>query len=83
MEFVGYRFPLIRREPGVYQICGQGESGEKISLFMNLSTDTLFDFTICHAGEGTVVGAGAEVCGDVIKVSDEIPPYQGFLLSWR
>lgn len=82
-EFVGYRFPLIRREPGVYQICGQGESGEKISLFMNLSTDTLFDFTICHAGEATVVGAGAEVCGDVIKVSDEIPPYQGFLLSWR
>ena len=52
MDFVGKRYPYIRKEPEIYTICTESEDGGKQAvLFENLSRDPVFDFDI-EIGKG-------------------------------
>lgn len=80
-SFSAVPFPAAYREPGLYQICGRKPDGTRVSLFLNLSTDTLSDLTIRHAETCSVTGAEWTRETDGLLLRSEIPPYRGFLLT--
>jgi len=82
LDFIGWKYPCITGEPGVYTLCKEDEN-ELAVLFGNFHDDDLFDFDIHLDREYRgmeMMGAQGVMEGKTIHVDQSVPAWGTFSL---